>query len=118
MPARLIEYQSGLDAALAAPPMQQVMYRKMQRAHNYARIISPYRTGRFALRSFQIVVGVRGDPPRAYGRLINNATDPDTGYHYAVALEFGRKWIDQRTGKPREIKRQRILARAADALRD
>jgi hypothetical protein len=117
MPARLIEYESGLQVALAAPAMQQHLLSRMRTARAYARFISPYRTGRYAERSFHLLVGVRGSPPRAFARLVNSATDPDTGYPYAVALEFGRVWTDRRTGKQRRIKRYRVLGRAADALR-
>lgn len=106
MGARLIEYQSGLDKALASPEMQHALYLKILKAEAYAKFISPYRTGRYS-RSFRVVVGVRGTPPRAYARLLNTATDPVSGYPYCLALEFGTRYM----------KRQRILGRAADALR-
>jgi hypothetical protein len=106
VPSRLIEYESGLQAALAGPDMQQALYLKMRRAEAYAKFISPYRTGRYA-RSFVIIVGVRGNPPRAYARLMNTATDPISGYPYSLAIEFGTRYM----------RRQRILGRAADALR-
>jgi hypothetical protein len=104
--ARLIEYQSGLDAALAAPAMVQALHVKILKAQAYALAISPVRTGRYR-RSFRVVVGVRGVPPRAYARLLNTARDPRTGYPYCLALEFGTRYM----------KRQRILARSADALK-
>ncbi len=106
MPARLIEYESGLRAALAAPAMVSTMYGRMSTARGYARFISPYRTGRYS-RSFHLIAGVRGSPPRAFARLLNSARDPESGYVYALALEFGT----------RKMRRQRILGRSADALR-
>ncbi|MEU8023757.1 hypothetical protein AB0B88_16230 [Micromonospora haikouensis] len=106
MPARLIEYQSGLDRALAEPAMVEALRIKILKAEAYALVIAPVRTGRYR-RSFRVVVGVRGTPPRAYARLLNTARDPRTGYPYCLALEFGT----------RHMKRQRILARSADALR-
>lgn len=106
MPSRLIEYPQGLDEALAAPAMQRVLYLRMRKAHAYALFISPYRTGRYS-RSFVIIVGVRGNPPRAFARLLNHATDPVSGYPYCLALEFGTRYM----------RRQRILGRAADALK-
>ena len=106
MASRLVEYQSGLDAALSGPDMQHALYLKMKRAEAYAKFISPYRTGRY-VRSFRVIVGVRGNPPRAFARLLNHATDPVSGYPYSLALEFGTRYM----------RRQRILGRAADALR-
>jgi hypothetical protein len=106
VPARLIEYPQGLAAALSGPDMQRALYLRMRKAEAYAKFISPYRTGRYS-RSFVIIVGVRGNPPRAYARLLNHATDPVSGYPYCLALEFGTRYM----------RRQRILGRAADALR-
>lgn len=115
VPSRLIEYEAGLQEALAAPPMQEALYVKMRRARAYALFISPRISGNY-VRSFHLYAGVRGSPPRAFARLLNDARNPDNGYPYNVALEFGYRWIDKKTGKQREIKRQRILGRAADAL--
>lgn len=112
MPSRLVAYQSGLDVALSAPPMVQALRDRMEQGHAYALVIAPERTGNYK-RRFRVVAGVRNG--RAYARLINDATS-EAGYPYAVALEFGRRWIDKRTGAAREIKRQRILGRVADAL--
>lgn len=106
MPARLIEYQSGLDAALASPAMQAALRRKIVKAEIYALVVAPIRTGRYRA-SFRVSVGVRGTPPRAYARLLNDAKDPKTGYPYCLALEFGTRYM----------KRQRILGRSADALK-
>lgn len=106
MPSRLVEYPEGLAVALAAPAMQQALYARVRTAYSYALFISPYRTGRYS-RSFAIIVGVRGAPPRAFARLLNSATDPVSGYPYCLALEFGTRYM----------RRQRILGRAADALR-
>lgn len=104
--ARLVEYRAGLNAALAAEPMQRLLSARINRAANYARILAPVRTGRY-LASFKTIVGVRGTPPRAFARLLNDATDPQTRECYAIFLEFGT----------RHMRRQRILGRAADALK-
>lgn len=106
MAARFIEYRSGLDVALAGEPMQHALYLKILNARAYALFISPYRTGRYS-RSFRVVVGVRGTPPKAYARLINHATNPVSGYPYCLAIEFGTRYM----------RRQRVLGRAADALK-
>lgn len=104
MPARLIEYPEGLAAAIVAPPMVAALRTKMLKAQARAIAISPVRTGRYK-RSFRVVSGVRNG--KAYARLINNARDPRSRYPYCIALEFGTRYM----------RRQRILGRAADALR-
>jgi hypothetical protein len=102
--ARFTEYPQGLAIALAAPAMQRALELKMAKAYARAIAIAPVRTGLYRSR-FRVVSGVRNG--KAYARLLNDARDPRTGYPYCLALEFGTKYM----------KRQRILGRAADALR-
>lgn len=86
------QYPAGIEAMLRSPAMVQAMHRRAERGRNFARLISPYRTGRY-VRSFRIVSGVyRG---RAWSRLINIAP-------YAIYLEYGTRYM----------KAQRILGRA------
>lgn len=135
MPSRLIEYQTGLTAALAAPPMVAACRRAADQAKTFAERISPVDTGRYRYGrvllgdhndptgsrrnaaggnfetlptdttggGFHIVAGVRvgGDGrPVAYARLYNDTP-------YAVFLEWGTRYM----------RAQRILGRAADAMR-
>jgi HK97 gp10 family phage protein len=110
--ARLTPYPQGLQQALAAPPMVRACRLKMQLAEFYALAIAPVDTGWYrdntpppqvpegAGGGFTVESGVRGTPPRAYGRLLNDTP-------HARFLEFGTRYMDA----------QRILGRAADALK-
>lgn len=129
MGARFTAYPQGLAYALSAPPMQEALRIKMEKARVYAEAISPVRTGRY--RYGRILLGPHNDPTgarrhraggrferlppgqaggfrvvvgvrngRAYARLINVTP-------YAIYLEFGTRYM----------RRRRILGRAIAAVR-
>ncbi len=66
---------------------------------------TPVLSGRMK-ESWRTTSGVENG--RAYGRIYNFAANPDNGYRYPNAIEFGNS----------RIKKQRVLGRALDALRD
>lgn len=88
----------GLEAVLRSQRMQRALKRRADAGKEYAQRIAPVRTGRYKA-SFRVVTGVRNGV--AYARLMNTAP-------YAIYLEFGTRYM----------RRQRILGRALDAMRD
>lgn len=133
MPARFTAYPSGLAYALQAAPMREALRIKAEKVKARAEAIAPVRTGQYRygrllkqqrIRTrigadgtektrnrrqfaplpkgkrggFRVIVGVRNG--KAYARVIALAP-------YSVYLEFGTRYM----------RRQRILGRAAAALR-
>lgn len=129
MGARLTERPEGLAVALRAPAMVAALEGKMRKAQAYAMEIAPVRSGRYKFGA--ILLGPHNDPTgvrrhRARGRFERLPAGAGGGFHiesgirrgkayarlvnttpYAVYLEFGTRYM----------RRQRILGRAADALK-
>jgi len=95
--ATFVPNPAGIAAAMQSPQMVIALDRTGQRIVNAARLIGPYRTGRYQ-RSWRVYSGVRGDV--AWCRVANTAP-------YAKYLEFGTRYM----------KRQRILGNAVRIAR-
>jgi hypothetical protein len=127
MGMRFTERPAGLAQACAAQPMQRACAMRMELARLYAMVFAPVDTGQYKWGA--VLIGARGDEVarrkatgpfrrlpegeqggfvvvsgvrngRAYARLIALAP-------YSIYLEWGTRYM----------RRQRILGRAADALR-
>lgn len=110
MPTTFTPNEAGIRAMASSRAMVEAMRARAEKGRQYALVIAPVRTGRYAVH-FHVDAGVRDG--RAYGHLYNDvrALDgkghPDAeGYPYSLALEFGTK----------KMAKQRILGRCLDVM--
>jgi hypothetical protein len=107
------ESRTGWAQVLRSPAMQAEMRRLADLGRVEAERISPVVTGAYAFAArppngahgggFRVTSGIRDGV--AYARLSNSVRSRDN-FPYAVALEYGTKYM----------RKQRILGRAIDAL--
>lgn len=97
------ENPAGMRAMLAAPFMVEAMRQFAERGAAGAERNTPVDTGRMKA-SWRTWAGIRNG--RAAAQIYNTATNPQTGFHYPLALERGTRYI----------KRRRILGRAIDDM--
>lgn len=105
MATRFEPNRAGIAAFGRSQGMQQAMGRLAEKVKARAERISPVRSGQYKA-GWRTASGVRNG--RAFGRIYNIARDPKTGYPYPRAVEFGTE----------RMKKQRVLGRALDALRE
>lgn len=106
MPTRFEPDHAGVAALGRSASMQKGLLALLDRkVKPRAEALTPVLSGRMKT-SWRTTSGVRGGT--AYGRIYNIARDPRTGFGYPAAVENGTRYM----------RKQRVLGRALDALRD
>lgn len=101
-----VEYRenpAGIAAMLRSDMVADALRARAEEGKRRAEQLTPVDTGR--MKASWVVTVTRGGKT-VQARLANTARDPQTGFNYPAALEFGTRYIRKR----------RILGRAIDSM--